>query len=41
LENDLDVEPEPEPNPEHSSIANLLNQGDDDDEFAFQEDYDY
>jgi transcription factor IIIB subunit 2 len=41
LENDLDVEPEPEPNPEHSSIANLLNQGQEDDLFGFQEDYDY
>lgn len=39
MENEIEPEPEPEPDPEHSSIANLLNQGDDDDAPGY--DYDY
>uniref|UniRef100_A0A182SPE2 Uncharacterized protein n=1 Tax=Anopheles maculatus TaxID=74869 RepID=A0A182SPE2_9DIPT len=34
-----DVEPEPEPEPEHKSLADMLNNGDDDDYYGYDDDY--
>ncbi|XP_313145.6 transcription factor IIIB 90 kDa subunit [Anopheles gambiae] len=34
-----DVEPEPEPEPEHKSLADMLNTGDDDDYYGYDDDY--
>lgn len=34
-----DDAPEPEPEPEHSSLANMLNNGDEDDYYGYDEEY--
>lgn len=38
---DIEFEPEPEPTPdaEHSSLASMLNQGEDDQYYGFEDDY--
>ncbi|XP_055618546.1 transcription factor IIIB 90 kDa subunit isoform X2 [Toxorhynchites rutilus septentrionalis] len=36
---DDDVDAEPEPEPEHKSLADMLNTGDDDDYYGYEEDY--
>uniref|UniRef100_A0A182PD78 Cyclin-like domain-containing protein n=1 Tax=Anopheles epiroticus TaxID=199890 RepID=A0A182PD78_9DIPT len=38
-EDEGDGEPEPEPEPEHKSLADMLNTGDDDDYYGYEEEY--
>uniref|UniRef100_A0A182MGS1 Cyclin-like domain-containing protein n=1 Tax=Anopheles culicifacies TaxID=139723 RepID=A0A182MGS1_9DIPT len=38
-EDEADGEPEPEPEPEHKSLADMLNTGDDDDYYGYDDDY--
>ncbi|XP_058813517.1 transcription factor IIIB 90 kDa subunit [Topomyia yanbarensis] len=38
-DDDVDAEPEPEPEPEHKSLADMLNTGDDEDYYGYEEDY--
>ncbi|XP_052902394.1 transcription factor IIIB 90 kDa subunit [Anopheles moucheti] len=38
-DDEADGEPEPEPEPEHKSLADMLNTGDDDDYYGYDDDY--
>ncbi|KFB35307.1 transcription factor IIIB 90 kDa subunit [Anopheles sinensis] len=38
-DDEVDAEPEPEPEPEHKSLADMLNTGDDDDYYGYDDEY--